>query len=253
MLTFRERLSKTMAAAQAEYGDLWLNESCEVLIEQLAAEAADIAGWAWVLHCRAARYPDAERGFVRDALEHLAVLSIRIMRAIAVLAVEGPYADEVQAERRTPEGWLDDLMHPDDWQFPRRVTGRIPVVAWADLVRDRLRAGALEYGDQSFERDGGELCVELGDEAVGLAGWAYVMRARAETIGVATRVKVIEQLGGLVRAAAAAYDRVRAVQYLCVGVDTANEPAAYRYTVEQWIAAVSSRERRNGVTGTVEL
>ena len=247
MPTFEVRLSQTLEAGRARHGDAWYEVAPEELIEQLAAEAADLAGWAWVLHTRAGRYPEAERGFVRDGLEHLAVLSIRLMRAIAVLAVEGPYT-ETAGEHRAPAGWLEALRHPEDWSFPRRVTGRVPVEAWALLVADRLEAGSVEYGDLSFERDGGELCIELGDEATGLAGWAYVLRGRAETFEPTARAKVDQQLGGLVRASAAAYDRVRAIQHICVGVDTKDETPDYQYSVQQWISAIVARERRHGST-----
>lgn len=50
------------------------------------------------------------------------------------------------------------------------------------LVRSRCEAGALEYGDASFQRSPGELLVEIQEEIADISGWAYVLYERVERL-----------------------------------------------------------------------
>lgn len=42
-------------------------------------------------------------------------------------------------------------------------------------IRERLKAGAREYGDASFQRPDAELHREIEEEILDIAGWSYVL------------------------------------------------------------------------------
>lgn len=50
--------------------------------------------------------------------------------------------------------------------------------AFVAAVRARLEAGRAQYGDRSFERPPAELLGEIGQEALDLAGWGFVLFER---------------------------------------------------------------------------
>ena len=52
--------------------------------------------------------------------------------------------------------------------------------AFSREVRSRLDAGRREYGDRSFAAHPDALLVELGQEALDLAGWGYVLWHRIQ-------------------------------------------------------------------------
>ena len=47
-----------------------------------------------------------------------------------------------------------------------------------ELALSRLRAGAVEYGDESFGRSSGELIGEIREELADVVVWAGVLAAR---------------------------------------------------------------------------
>lgn len=52
-------------------------------------------------------------------------------------------------------------------------------------LRERLKQGAIAYGDKSFARDPAELLGELEQEALDLAGWGRVLWQRVRTLRAA--------------------------------------------------------------------
>ncbi len=52
-------------------------------------------------------------------------------------------------------------------------------------LRERLKAGAVTYGDKSFARESAALLVELEQEALDLAGWGYVLWRRVRSLRAA--------------------------------------------------------------------
>ena len=52
--------------------------------------------------------------------------------------------------------------------------------SFVEAVQSRLDAGRLQYGDASFTRDPAALLGELGQEALDLAGWGFVLWTRIE-------------------------------------------------------------------------
>ena len=54
-------------------------------------------------------------------------------------------------------------------------------------VRQRLDAGAREYGQQSFEREPADLVEEIRQELRDVAGWAYVLDQRLARIQAKAR------------------------------------------------------------------
>lgn len=57
--------------------------------------------------------------------------------------------------------------------------------AFAEEVRARLDRGRLHYGDRSFSSSPGELLDELSQEALDLAGWAFILFRRIEAMRLA--------------------------------------------------------------------
>ena len=52
---------------------------------------------------------------------------------------------------------------------------------WVDFVirlRERLEAGAKQYGDVSFRRDPGELVGEVEEELLDVCGWSFILWCR---------------------------------------------------------------------------
>ena len=63
-----------------------------------------------------------------------------------------------------------------------------PLLQWgtfARQVRDRLELGRGVYGDKSFAADPAELLAELQQEALDLAGWAFVLFTRIQQMRAA--------------------------------------------------------------------
>lgn len=54
--------------------------------------------------------------------------------------------------------------------------------AFVQAVEARLEAGAAAYGDRSFERPAGELVGEIAEELEDVAGWAFVLWCRMESL-----------------------------------------------------------------------
>jgi hypothetical protein len=77
----------------------------------------------------------------------------------------------VSREEEFASAPTDDGLDPlDDWQ---RFTAQ---------VRARLETGRREYGDESFNKDPRELLDELGQEAMDLAGWGYILWHRVNAL-----------------------------------------------------------------------
>lgn len=53
---------------------------------------------------------------------------------------------------------------------------------FVDLVHSRLRVGAVEYGDTSFNRDPVELLDEIDQELADVAGWSFILRCQLKEI-----------------------------------------------------------------------
>ena len=80
---------------------------------------------------------------------------------------------------------FSDDVHPE-----REARGDDPLEAWpafADAVRARLDAGRVAYGDRSFGADPATLLAELGQEALDLAGWGFVLWMRVERMRATLR------------------------------------------------------------------
>lgn len=53
-----------------------------------------------------------------------------------------------------------------------------------DELEKRLRAGAEEYGDTSFEKQNSRLIEEIQQEVLDIAGWSYILWKKLENIKV---------------------------------------------------------------------
>lgn len=47
-----------------------------------------------------------------------------------------------------------------------------------EVMKSRLQAGHLNYGDGSFDRPPNELLEELAQEALDIVGWGFILWAR---------------------------------------------------------------------------
>ncbi|MCX8012935.1 MAG: hypothetical protein N3A02_01425 [Rectinema sp.] len=53
---------------------------------------------------------------------------------------------------------------------------------FCDRIRERLIAGATEYGDASFSRKSDELLEEIQQELLDVCGWAWILYERLDVI-----------------------------------------------------------------------
>jgi len=59
-----------------------------------------------------------------------------------------------------------------DQMFPRFIA----------QLEERLEDGRVQYGDSSFLREPAELCGELEQEALDIAGWAFILFCRIHAL-----------------------------------------------------------------------
>lgn len=64
----------------------------------------------------------------------------------------------------------------------KRVRDSMQRRAFLDRVLERMKLGAREYGDQSFDKPFDELLVELEQEALDLAGWGFVVWEKIQRV-----------------------------------------------------------------------
>ena len=259
MQSWTERLEKRLAHGAYKHGPDVFARSSGWLAAQLVAEAADVGGWSVVLRARALQYPEGpERDAVLHATVELARASLRLHWGVSTLRRWLP----ASALERLPTPatlpalpWITRAPDLDDEVFPQHAPG--DGASWGDTVLARLRRGYATYGDQSFHRPGAELCLELGDELCGLAGWAWVLRNNVEVslVRLAPLEVVDRQLRGLARSAGRTYHLAAAAQVVCVGLDALppGAPSRLDQGAAEWLAFVAQTTRRHYTTapGTV--
>lgn len=249
MRPWTQRLEERLEHGRQKHGDDVFLNSTHWLLNRTWNEAADIGGWALVLRARAEQYPDGpERDAALHAVRELGRYSMRLHWGVGALAAW------------LPSSWLRSLPQPGpalpwitrpadalDETYPQMAAGF--GLTWGDHVLSRLRRGRETYGEASFARPGGELCLEIGDECCALAGWAWIVRERvAVSDNLLAPVDVIDrQLRGLARVAAHTYGLACSTQLLCVGQDAAPPATASRLDAgaAQWLTFVAQTTRRS--------
>lgn len=61
-------------------------------------------------------------------------------------------------------------------------------------LRDRLEAGAVEYGEQSFERPVAQILSEMQEELLDVAGWAFIGWTRLQRLRAACVANAVRQV-----------------------------------------------------------
>ena len=220
---FEKRLRERLAYGQEKHGAASYGWPASELVRCINVEIADITGWAWVLHARAAGYPEehAREGVMLAALSASA-LSIRCWRIVATLWRESTQLERCPEWTPRPMPTLEEAVAWCSAPSPVAVGcvdgGRV-VDGWAQLVTARAAAGQAIYGGESFERLCSELCLELGDEACAVAGWAWIMDQQLAIHGGAVRERWAPTLQALAATAQSVYHRVRAAELACVVQD----------------------------------
>ncbi len=59
-----------------------------------------------------------------------------------------------------------------EWDYPE----------YSQQLLDRLKAGAKQYGDVSYERAAGDLVEEIQQELLDVSGWAFILWTRLEEL-----------------------------------------------------------------------
>ena len=212
MPTFLEALHTRLDHGETKHGDRAVYEPWSWTVEQLGAECADLAVWAWVLHTRAGSYPNGAE--VRIAVARWVRSSWALTRACVLLVeqlsnlyMSSTFTKVHVGDNLKDRRWLSDALTSEDRSEPRRaIPTRKILGAYAARCVDRSLAGAQLHGDVSFEHHGTWLIHELADEVCGLAGWLHVLRAQ---VGLAPSI-----LGGHVRACRTLYDQLPAIRLL---------------------------------------
>ena len=70
---------------------------------------------------------------------------------------------------------------------------------YAAQTEARLKQGAIDYGDRSFDLDGPALCDEIAQEIADINGWSFilwcrVMKVKAALLSLEARAEQAEQL-----------------------------------------------------------
>ena len=213
MPTFLEALHTRLDHGETKHGDRAVYEPWSWTVEQLGAECADLAVWAWVLHTRAGCYPNGAE--VRIAVARWVRSSWALTRACVLLVEQLSQHYPASAPSDPPASrlllsdrrWISDALTADAYSVPQRaIPTRKIREAYAARCIDRSLAGAQLHGDVSFAHDGTWLLHELADEVCGLAGWLHVLRVQ---VGLAPSI-----LGGHVRACRTLYDQLPAIRLL---------------------------------------
>ncbi len=252
---FSTRLRERFEHGVSSYGDSTTRRVPPVdLLEALREEAADIAGWAWVVSVRTTTYDEPTRSAIALDLARLGRVSVSIFSHLVELdwLFTSRTVQDVEAGETSIadlEALVNDLLAravvepmPDP-VAPRPGVIKMPRSAvirdWMRMTGMRAEAGRNEYGDASFDREATDLVVELGDELVAIVGWCAVLLHRSTpTLFEETLADVRTRLAAIAGMAHVAYQRLPATYHLAaegLGAPPPREQVDAVPTVRDWL------------------